>query len=88
MDDRLPGSAWVFYPTSILALTLLISIVLWVDRSVPFGSYGSFQGIFPPFVFYFLALYGIPEVKRRGFSGQQDVMLPTSHNDYETRDSA
>jgi len=55
--DRLPGSAWVFYLVSILALTVLINIVVWVDGSVPFGSYSSFQGIFPPFVFYFLALY-------------------------------
>lgn len=55
--DRLPGPAWLFYVIGILALALLISVVLWIDRSVPFGSYGSFQGIFPPFVFYFLALY-------------------------------
>jgi hypothetical protein len=55
--DRLPGPAWLFYVVGILALALLITVVLWVDGSVPFGSYGSFQGIFPPFVFYFLALY-------------------------------
>jgi hypothetical protein len=55
--DRLPGPAWVFYLVSTLALTVLINVVLWVDGSVPFGSYGSFQGIFPPFVFYFLGLY-------------------------------
>ncbi|MGA9534114.1 MAG: hypothetical protein WBR18_15460 [Anaerolineales bacterium] len=53
----LPGPSWVFYLLSTLALGLLITVVLWVDGSVPFGSYGSMQGIFPPFVFYFLALY-------------------------------
>lgn len=55
--DRLPGPAWVFYVVGTLALTLLITVVLWIDGSVPTGSFGSFQGIFPPFVFYFLALY-------------------------------
>jgi hypothetical protein len=55
--DRLPGPAWLFYMVGILALALLIIVILWIDGSVPFGSYGSFQGIFPPFVFYFLALY-------------------------------
>lgn len=55
--DRLPGPAWLFYLVATLALTALINVVLWIDGSVPFGSYGSFQGIFPPFVFYFLALY-------------------------------
>lgn len=55
--DRLPGPAWALYLACIFALTLLINVVLWIDGIVPVGSYGSFQGIFPPFVFYFLALY-------------------------------
>jgi hypothetical protein len=55
--DRLPGPAWLFYLVGILAITLLINVVLWIDGSTAFGSYGSFQGIFPPFVLYFLALY-------------------------------
>jgi len=55
--DRLPGPNWLFYLVGILALASFITVVLWIDGSVPFGSYGSFQGIFPPFVFYFLALY-------------------------------
>ncbi len=55
--NRLPGPEWLFYMVSTLALALLITLVLWIDGSVPFGSYGSIEGIFPPFVFYFLALY-------------------------------
>ena len=55
--DRLPGPAWLFYVVGTLAITLLINVVLWIDGSTAFGSYGSFQGIFPPFVLYFLALY-------------------------------
>lgn len=55
--EQLPGPAWFFYVVGILAITLLINIVLWIDGSTAFGSYGSFQGIFPPFVLYFLALY-------------------------------
>jgi hypothetical protein len=55
--DYVQGPAWLFYLVGVLALTVLITLVLWIDGSVPFGSYGSFQGIFPPFVFYFLALY-------------------------------
>lgn len=55
--DRLPLPAWLFYVLCTLGLALLITIVRWIDGSAPVGSYGSFQGIFPPFVFYFLALY-------------------------------
>lgn len=55
--DRLPGPAWLFYLVSTAALTLLITVVLWIDGSVPLGAYGFIQGVFPPFVFYFLALY-------------------------------
>lgn len=55
--DRLPGPSWVFYVVGVLALTLLINAILWIDRSVPLGSFGSIEGVFPPFVFYFLALY-------------------------------
>lgn len=55
--DRLPGPAWLFYLAGVLALAAAITVVLWIDGSVLFGSYGSFQGVFPPFVFYFLALY-------------------------------
>jgi len=55
--DQLPVPAWLFYVLATLALTLLITVVLWIDGSVPFPSIGSIQGIFPPFVFYFLALY-------------------------------
>jgi hypothetical protein len=55
--ERLPGPAWLFYVVGILAVTLLINVVLWIDGSTTFGSYSSFQGIFPPFVLYFLALY-------------------------------
>lgn len=55
--DRLPIPAWLFYLLSTLALAVLITVVLWIDGSVPVGAYGSMQGIFPPFVFYFLALY-------------------------------
>jgi hypothetical protein len=55
--DRLPGPQWLFYVGCTVLLALLISAILWIDGSVPFGSYGSVQGIFPPFVFYFLALY-------------------------------
>ena len=39
--DRLPGPPWLFYLTSTLALTVLITVVMWIDGSVPFGSYGS-----------------------------------------------
>jgi sterol desaturase/sphingolipid hydroxylase (fatty acid hydroxylase superfamily) len=55
--DRLPIPAWVFYLVGVIGLALLISASLWIDGSVAFGSYGYYQGIFPPFVFYFLALY-------------------------------
>jgi hypothetical protein len=55
--DDLPIPAWVFYVAVTLALTALINVVLWLDGSVPFGTYGAFPGLFPPFVFYFLALY-------------------------------
>lgn len=55
--DRLPGAPWLFYVVSTVALTLLINLALWIDGSVAPGSYGSIEGIFPPFVFYFLALY-------------------------------
>lgn len=55
--DRLPLPAWLFYVLCTLALAVLITVVLWIDASVPAGEYGSIQGIFPPFVFYFLALY-------------------------------
>jgi hypothetical protein len=55
--DRLPGPAWLFYLVSIVALMLLITVVLWIDGTVPIGSYGFIPGVFPPFVFYFLALY-------------------------------
>jgi len=55
--DRLPGPTWMYYVGATLVLALLTSIVLWIDGSVPVGSYGSIEGIFPPFVFYFLGLY-------------------------------
>jgi hypothetical protein len=55
--DRLPGPAWLFYVLGVLATALLINAILWIDGSVPLGSVGSIPGIFPPFVFYFLALY-------------------------------
>lgn len=55
--DRLPVPAWLFYLLSTLALAVLITVVLWIDGSLPVGAYGSMEGIFPPFVFYFLALY-------------------------------
>ena len=55
--DLLPGPVWLFYLAATLVLAATISVTLWIDGSVPFGSYGSFQGIFPPFVFYFLGLY-------------------------------
>lgn len=55
--DRLPGPSWLYHGLGVLALALLINAVLWMDGSVPYGSVGSIQGIFPPFVFYFLALY-------------------------------
>lgn len=55
--DRLPIPAWLTYTLGVLLVALMITLTLWVDGSVPIGSYGTFQGIFPPFVFYFLALY-------------------------------
>lgn len=55
--DRLPLPAWLFYVLCTPALAVLITVVLWIDGSVPVGEYGSIQGIFPPFVFYLLALY-------------------------------
>lgn len=55
--DRLPGPAWSWYLAGPVALALLTTLVLWVDGSVPVGSYGAIQGVFPPFVFYFIALY-------------------------------
>lgn len=54
---QLPIPAWLFYMLCMLVLAVLINVVLWIDGSVPYGSYGSIPGIFPPFVFYFLALY-------------------------------
>lgn len=55
--DRLRGPAWLFYGLGTLALALLINGILWIDGSVPYGAPGSIQGIYPPFVFYLLALY-------------------------------
>lgn len=55
--ERLPGPTWLFYAVAMLALWLLISVVLWIDGSVPFGIPGSIPGIFPPLVIYYLALY-------------------------------
>jgi putative flippase GtrA len=55
--ERLPGPAWLFYLAGVLLTALLIEIALWIDGSVPFGTYGAIKGIFPPFVFYLLALY-------------------------------
>jgi hypothetical protein len=54
--DRLPGPSWVFYVLGVLVLMLLINAILWIDGSVPAGSFGSIKGVFPPFVLYFLAL--------------------------------
>ena len=55
--EQLPGASWFFYVLGVLGTAALINAVLWIDGSVPLGSYGAIQGIFPPFVFYFLALY-------------------------------
>jgi sterol desaturase/sphingolipid hydroxylase (fatty acid hydroxylase superfamily) len=55
--EQLPGPIWLFYVLGVLGTALLINVVLWIDGSVPFLSNGSIPGIFPPFVFYFLALY-------------------------------
>jgi hypothetical protein len=55
--EGLPGPIWLFYLLAVLATALVINVVLWVDGSVPVWAYGSIPGIFPPFVFYFLALY-------------------------------
>ena len=49
MDYRASDIArWQLLTLLVLALMLLISVVLWIDGSVPFGSYGAFQGILPP----------------------------------------
>ena len=55
--DGLPGPAWLFYLVCTLALALIVPPILWADGSVPVGVYDTILGIFPPFVFYFLALY-------------------------------
>lgn len=55
--DRLPVPAWLFYVLSIVALALVINIVLWIDGSVPFGSFGSIHGVNPLFVVYPIAFY-------------------------------
>lgn len=55
--DRLPGPVWLFYALAVLATAALINVVLWIDGSVPIGAAGAIQGIIPPIVFYFLALY-------------------------------
>ena len=54
--DRLPIPAWLFYILCILTYIFAISIVLWIDGSVPFGKVGSIPGIFPISLFGFLAL--------------------------------
>ena len=55
--DNLSMSAWLFYLTAILALTLVIHLTLWLDGVLPFGAYAAIPGIFPPVVFAFMALY-------------------------------
>ena len=55
--DRLPGPAWLFYLSGVLATALLINAILWIDGSLPYGSAGSIDAISPPLVFYPLALY-------------------------------
>jgi hypothetical protein len=55
--DDLPGPAWAFYVAATLVLTLLINLVMWIDGSVPLGTYAAIPGLFPPFIFYFLVLY-------------------------------
>ena len=55
--DKLPGAGWFLYVLGVVGAAVLINAVLWIDGSVPLGSYGAIRGIFPPFVFYFLALY-------------------------------
>lgn len=55
--DRLPGPAWLVYVFGIAATAVLINVALWIDGSVPFGELGTIRGIFPPLVFYFLAVY-------------------------------
>jgi len=54
--DQLKIPAWLFYIICILIYIFLISTVLWIDGSVPFGKIGSIPGIFPISLFGFLAL--------------------------------
>ena len=55
--DHLPGPDWLFYVVAVLAVWVVINAALWIDGSMPIGTGAGIPGIFPPLVFYYLALY-------------------------------
>ncbi|HKJ27191.1 MAG TPA: hypothetical protein VJ965_06115 [Anaerolineales bacterium] len=55
--DYLRMPAWLFYLLAVLALTLVFELSLWIDGTVPFGTYGMPPAVFPPIFLIFLVLY-------------------------------
>ncbi len=89
--ERLPGPPWLFYVVAVLVTGLVINAALWIDGSVPIGAAGSIPGIFPPLVFYFLALYqhltrfGSQSLERfRPLIGKDDADVRRIHHDLAT----
>jgi hypothetical protein len=55
--DRLPGPTWLFYVISTLVVGFLGNAILWIDGSMPVGSFDRLVTVFAIFVFYWLGLY-------------------------------
>lgn len=55
--DRLPGTAWIYYSLSVLALALLANAIFWVDGSMEVGTFDRVNTISAIFIFYWIALY-------------------------------